>query len=142
MTTDPTILLAGLLARGMALRLDGPALKVSPSALLTDDDRLAVRTHREALVALLTPSPAPAKPGLDPFAGEAQAAGSVVRDPAELVELRAALAHWVAHNAGREDLARRIADDEAARLAVKQEQRAKQRAKGGRATAATGGLFT
>jgi hypothetical protein len=50
---DALTLLWRLEDRGLSLRPDGDALVVSPREHLTDDDRAAIRQHRDELLALV-----------------------------------------------------------------------------------------
>lgn len=49
-------LLALLSSSGFTVRLDGGKLLVSPASRLTDDERAALREHRERLLDLLDPA--------------------------------------------------------------------------------------
>jgi hypothetical protein len=56
----PVDLLDLLKHAGFAVRLDAGKLLVNPASRLTDDERQALREHREGLIAVLSGEAAPA----------------------------------------------------------------------------------
>jgi hypothetical protein len=56
----PTDLLALLQRSGISVRLADGKLLVSPASRLTDDERQALREHRDGLIAVLSGEAAPA----------------------------------------------------------------------------------
>ncbi|MEL5847927.1 MAG: hypothetical protein U7M05_00990 [Candidatus Igneacidithiobacillus chanchocoensis] len=64
--TSPAVLLIGrLMYRGITLTLDGCKLSASPSEALTPEDMAAIKEHRAALVAFLTPEQERPRPSLE-----------------------------------------------------------------------------
>lgn len=59
MDDDARTVLRDLTRRGFRLRVDGDRLLIAPASRLTDEDRLRVRQHREAIVAMLRGEKAP-----------------------------------------------------------------------------------
>lgn len=53
----PSTLLAHLWHVGIHLRVEGGTLYAGPRSLLTDDYRRAITRHKDALAALLVPTP-------------------------------------------------------------------------------------